>query len=87
MYAVFNVDDESPTIVGPVYFLHNFVTKPQISRTTAWGEMNRTAKGPENKKNFLDDFSSYVNFLKSKHLLSHFLYTALNLLINLKNKI
>ncbi|KAG8293593.1 hypothetical protein J6590_013740 [Homalodisca vitripennis] len=64
MYAVFQVDGENTSIISYVYFLHDLVTKPQLGRTTAWGDMNRTIKGPENKKNFLDDFSGYVNFLK-----------------------
>lgn len=65
-YAVFNVDDENPSIVGSVYFLHELITKPQLQRTTAWGDMSKAIKGPEQKKNFLSDFSGYVNFLKSK---------------------
>uniref|UniRef100_A0A1B6M9J6 Uncharacterized protein n=1 Tax=Graphocephala atropunctata TaxID=36148 RepID=A0A1B6M9J6_9HEMI len=64
MYAVFQIDDENASIISYVYFLHDLVTKPQLGRTSTWGEMNRTIKGPENKKNFLDDFAGYVNFLK-----------------------
>lgn len=72
LYALFQVDDENPTIVGSAYFLHKLLTKPSLQRTTAWGSLNKAPNGAEEKNSFLGDFGGYVSFLESKSFIQTF---------------
>lgn len=57
---------ESGNVVAAVCNLINILIRPNIEITKEWGDLTKTQEGLEVKKEFMGDFSSFVNFLDSK---------------------
>lgn len=65
-YAEFNMK-EMANVVAAVSNLIDILIQPNVDITKDWGDLNKTQRGLDIKKQFLGDFTSFVNFVESMH--------------------